>query len=238
MKKETLDSFREHVKEEYPREACGLIIVTARGREKYIRAKNISSKPQELFTLDPHSYATAEDMGSIIGICHSHPNASAKPSEGDLASCEASKKTWHILSWPENELYTWDPTNVAVPLVGRPFHYGILDCCTLVRDYYKQNLDIEFECYSGEDGWWDEGESRYLDNYKEQGFVRVRGKNNFKKHDIFLIKLVSPVPNHAAVYIGDGRVLHHVHGRLSNRELYGGYWIKHTTHHLRHISLC
>lgn len=32
------------------------------------------------------------------------------------------------------------------------------------------------------------------------------------------------VPNHAAVYLGDGLMLHHMYGRLSSRDVYGGYW--------------
>ena len=79
---------------------------------------------------------------------------------------------------------------------------------------------------------------RYLDNYKEQGFIQIKDENDIRKYDIFLIKLVSSVPNHAALFIGDDKIIHHIHGRLSNRELYGGYWRKHTTHQLRHKSLC
>jgi cell wall-associated NlpC family hydrolase len=52
------------------------------------------------------------------------------------------------------------------------------------------------------------------------------------------MKVASSVPNHAAIYIGGDIILHHVYGRLSNRQIYGGYWRKHTTHHLRHKSLC
>ena len=115
---------------------------------------------------------------------------------------------------------------------------GVLDCCTLIKEVYKSELNIDFECHGGHDGWWDNGENRYLDNYEKQGFVRILDDTDVIKYDIFLIKLVSPVPNHAAVYLGDGKILHHVHGRLSNREPYGGYWRNHTTHHLRHKSLC
>jgi len=235
MKHYVLDKFREHVKSEYPKEACGFILAMPKGRARYFPAKNISETPEDDFIIDPRSYADAEDTGTIIGICHSHPNMAPTPSEADKAGCEASQKPWHILSWPGNQLYSWEPNGYEAPLVGRQFSYGVLDCCTLVRDFYKKELNIDFECYQGQDGWWDKGENRYLDNYAEQGFVRV---DNFKKYDIFLIKLVSPVPNHAAIYLGDNKILHHVHGRLSNREPYGGYWRKHTTHILRHKSLC
>ena len=34
--------------------------------------------------------------------------------------------------------------------------------------------------------------------------------------------------------LGDGLILHHLQGRLSSRDVYGGYWQKITTHILRH----
>ena len=238
MKSETLEEFRKHTEEEFPSEACGLIIATSKGKERYFRAKNLADSADEHFILDPISYADAEDTGEIIGICHSHPYEDCKPSEADKVSCETTNKPWHILSWPGNRLFSWEPNGYEAPYIGRHFSYGVLDCCTLIRDFYKKELNTNFSCISGQDEWWLKGENRYLDNYKEQGFVQIKDEDDIRKYDIFLIKLVSPVPNHAALFIGDDKIIHHVHGRLSNREIYGGYWRKHTTHHLRHESLC
>jgi cell wall-associated NlpC family hydrolase len=46
--------------------------------------------------------------------------------------------------------------------------------------------------------------------------------------------IVSPVPNHVAIYIGDNKILHHVQGRLSSRDVYGSYYQKVTAKILRH----
>jgi len=238
MEDKTLEDFRNHTIEEYPNEACGFIIVTSRGREQYYKAKNMAENPDERFILDPISYADAEDTGEIIGICHSHPDTTSDPSEADKVSCEASNKPWHILSWPLNHLYSWEPDGYEAPLIGRTFSHGVLDCVTLIRDFYKRELNIDFEVAFHQDAWWEKGENLYLDNYEEQGFIQIKDENDIRKYDVFLIKLVSSVPNHAAIYIGGDMILHHVYGRLSNRQLYGGYWRKHTTHHLRHKSLC
>jgi len=235
MNEETLESFRQHTIEEFPKEACGFVL-NIKGKEKYYRANNIAPTAEEHFIIDPISYADAEDTGDIVAICHSHPNQGPQPSQADLVACETSKKPWYILSWNGNKLHYWEPDNYKAPLLGRQFSYGVLDCCTLVRDYYKDELGINFECFQGEVEWWDKGENRYLDNYEEQGFIVVN--DDIKLYDVFLIQLVSPVPNHAAIYIGNDKIIHHVHGRMSNREIYGGYWRKHTTHRLRHISLC
>ena len=50
------------------------------------------------------------------------------------------------------------------------------------------------------------------------------------------MQLESPVPNHAGIYLGDGVVLHHVQGRLSSRDVYGGYYQKVTAKVLKHES--
>ncbi|WP_043946890.1 NlpC/P60 family protein, partial [Ralstonia solanacearum] len=40
--------------------------------------------------------------------------------------------------------------------------------------------------------------------------------------DVILMQVRAPVPNHAAVYLGGVQMLHHLHGRLSSRDVYGG----------------
>ena len=53
---------------------------------------------------------------------------------------------------------------------------------------------------------------------------------------VLLMHLESDVPNHAAIYINDQLILHHVQGRLSSRDVYGGYYQKTTAKVLRHES--
>jgi len=235
------EEMRKHTKIEYPSEACGLV-VEVNGIERYIPCKNIADRTSEEFIIDPIDYADAEDLGKIKAVFHSHPDWTEKPSEGDLVACEETKIPWIILSWPGNKFYRFAPKGYSVDLLGRPFYYGILDCCTLWRDIYKRELSIDFQCIdkSGrypEYNWWEEGKDYYIENFEPQGFVKLIDTKP-EKYDVFLIKLASKVANHAAVYMGGGIIIHHVLGKLSTKEIYGGYWQKHTVHHLRHESLC
>ncbi|WP_145957544.1 NlpC/P60 family protein, partial [Xenorhabdus hominickii] len=43
-------------------------------------------------------------------------------------------------------------------------------------------------------------------------------------------------PNHAGVYIGDGLMLHHLYGQLSNQVPYDGYWQDRTIVALRYTN--
>ena len=46
--------------------------------------------------------------------------------------------------------------------------------------------------------------------------------------DVILISVGVNVPNHAAIYVGEQIVPHHAPKRLSKRDSYDGYWLKHT----------
>ena len=75
----------------------------------------------------------------------------------------------------------------------------------------------------------------YLDNFAKEGFKETT-LEQITYGDLFLMQLESPVPNHAGIYLGDGVVLHHVQGRLSSRDVYGGYYQKVTAKVLKHES--
>ena len=69
---------------------------------------------------------------------------------------------------------------------------------------------------------------------EKAGFTKVQ---DLKEHDVILMALGSTIVNHAAVYIGDNKVLQHCTNRLSSRDVYGGYWQKNTHCVVRHRSL-
>ena len=235
MNKRTLEAIRAHAAEDYPREACGLVIV-AKGRERYMRCRNLA-QGTEHFVMNPEDYAVAEDAGDVIAVVHSHPDAPAAPSEADMVSCEATGLPWHILSWPGDDFRTIEPSGYQAPLVGRTFAHGVLDCWSLVRDFYARELKIELPDFERRDDWWANGENLYMEGYPKAGFVHLNQDAPEKVGDVILMQRRADVPNHAGVYIGNGLMLHHMHGRLSTREVYGGYWREITRCVLRHKTL-
>ncbi len=233
MTPETIDAINAHALAVFPRESCGLVVVNDDG-ERYAPCRNIAATAMEHFKIDPQDYADAEDTGRISVVVHSHPNVLPKPSMGDRVSCENSKLPWYIVSvyqdaGEEKRLhgsFYWEPEGYIAPLLGRSYQFGVLDCYTLIRDWYKETLGISLMDFARRDEFWNRGEEIYLDNVEAAGFCNVPLDQPIEVGDIVLFKLPmgNVQCNHAGVYIGDSRFLHHPYRKLSVREVYGGYW--------------
>ncbi len=70
-----------------------------------------------------------------------------------------------------------------------------------------------------EDDWWRHGQNLYLDNLEATGLYQVP-LSSAQPGDVLLCCFGSSVPNHAAIYCGDGELLHHIPEQLSKRERY------------------
>jgi cell wall-associated NlpC family hydrolase len=151
-------------------------------------------------------------------------------------ACEATALPWFIVSFPAVKWIELQPQGYVAPLVGREWAHGVLDCYSLIRDWYDQERGIDLPDFTRFDEWWMRGGNLYLDNFETAGFSAV-SSDDMDVGDVLLMQVASPVPNHAAIYLGDGLILHHLQGRLSSRDVYGGYWQKITTHTLRHQLL-
>tara|TARA_R100000234_G_scaffold73665_2_gene45514 strand:- start:1035 stop:1748 length:714 start_codon:yes stop_codon:yes gene_type:complete len=222
----------QHAKEESPRESVGLVHIV-KGKEKYYKCNNLAETPDEQFILDPDDYIKAEEQGEITAVIHSHPNTSHYPSYADKAACEKTGKQWFIVNPHTEKWGDWRPTGYELPYVGRQFFHGVVDCYTLVRDFYKKEFNIYLNDYFRRDKWWDKGENMYLDNFNKEGFYEIPLKE-IQYGCVVLMHLEADVPNHAAIYLGDNVILHHVQGRLSSRDVYGGYFIQSTAKVLKH----
>ena len=137
-----------------------------------------------------------------------------------------------------SETLLLEPSGFMLDYVGRPYHYGLIDCYTLSVDYFKREFGIALPPLRStrDTKFWEHDDPVMERSFTEAGFERVEG-SPARRGDLFLIQVGGKVANHVAIYIGDDMILHHCADRLSNRAIYGGFWHKHTTHHLRHKEL-
>lgn len=249
MKAHTRRAIKDHAKGAFPREAAGYIVMVD-GDEKYMPVTNLSDRNDSVVVC-PRSQAKAYDAGEVVAFFHSHPNQPAMPSEADKVSCEAMGLPWYI--YPLNDhngdvvfgsLITLLPSGYRAPLIGRSFYHGVLDCYTLVMDYYEREMGITIPDFERDDQWWDKGQNLYMENFTKAGFAEVQSP---QLGDVILMQYNSPMANHAGVYLGDtvlkseqalfpipDAMIHHASNRLSERVVYGGYWSDITRMILRH----
>lgn len=247
MNETTKNAIVDHALAGYPREICGLICLKD-GAEIYVQCRNIAEKPTEHFVMSPEDYADAEDAGLIVAVVHSHPGAAARPSMTDKTMCEMSGiGTWIIValgvqgdgSIAVDDWCEFGPSGYIPPLLGREFSHGVLDCFTLIRDYYRLERKVALPDFDRSDRWWEDGTSNlYVDNYKAAGFVNLGPGVEPIAGDVLLmqIRCKNGVPNHAGVYLGDGVFIHHMYGQLSGRAVWGGMWAQCMRAVLRYVG--
>lgn len=236
MNEKTRAAAIKHAEEQFPREACGLVVVV-RGKERYWPCRNIDEHGGDQFIMAPEDYSSACRAGEVVGIFHSHVNLPATPSEADKVACEATGLPWYIAGVPSGTWAEIEPSGYEAPLVGRVHHWGTLDCWSIVRDWYKRERGIELINLPRTKDFWKRKENILGDNYKKAGFVDIPDGEPLEVGDVFLMQTGDSLfPNHVALYIGDGHILHHAEGRLSSREVYGGWYQKHTVRAVRYAG--
>lgn len=230
-----------HAERTAPQECCGLLVARAEdGMLEYLPGVNLDEGPAgcDRFTLGPKAWVQAEEMGEVVAVVHSHPGASANPSMCDRVMCERSGLPWLIVGVPSGHLVELHPEGWSAPLEGRDFSHGVLDCYTLAQDWYLREWGLELPHAEREDEWWRKGQNLYLDGLAKAGFVPVATREP-QRGDGLLMRLnspdfVTPVENHAAVYLGDGMMLHHLYGQKSRIERWDWPWQRRTTLVVRH----
>ncbi len=97
-----------HAKTSLPNESCGLVI-NVDNKQQYYPCKNIAIEGANSFTIDPEDWAKAEETGTVIYICHSHPNGDLTASEEDIKNCNFLGLSWFIFNPLDDECIELKP---------------------------------------------------------------------------------------------------------------------------------
>ena len=224
-----------HAKDQDPKESCGLLI-DVKGKERYYPCKNLSSYSQQCFIIDPEDYAKAEDNGKVLAVIHSHPVTPPVASQADMISCEKSGVVWHIVNPKTEQWGFYKPSGYKPPLIGRHWVWGITDCWSLVRDWYKEKLGISLRD-------WDRPTTpeQFIENPMFEkcawrtGFRQLRPEEKLENGDLLFMSIMATGLNHVAIFL-DGDVLHHLADRISCKEPYNQWLLKCTGMRLRYAQ--
>ena len=212
-----------------PNEACGFVILSYQtSNPAFLPCQNVAADPLNFFEISPEEQIEAEKLGWIEAIVHSHPNGEPVLSLADRQVFAHTDCDWLLVC--DDKLQRFPK---IAPLVGRTFEHGKTDCYTLFKDFYFL-AGLDMGEFNRPDEWWHNGQNLYLDNLEGQGFKRLDSQETLQISDVILMQVGANVPNHAGIYLGEQQVLHHSPKRLSKRDLYDGYWLKHTHSIWRH----
>lgn len=218
----------EDLLDAYPNEACG-ILLNKRGKLEWFPCENVAESPEEDFRISAQDYIRASMQGDIHAIVHSHPDSSPEPSERDKQASDFLGIPYWIYAIPSCELYVYEPKEIRQPLLGKEYKFGQNDCYSLVRDYYK-DLNIDLPAIPFEDDFWQKGINYFDDLQDSFGFVTV---DTPQPHDMIIFSVMSSIPNHCGVYLGEDIFMHHAVDRLSCRESIHSFWGKYITRFIR-----
>ena len=224
-----------HAKDQDPKESCGLLL-NIKGKERYFPCRNLSMTAFQCFIIDPEDYIKADNTGDIIAVVHSHPVTPPVASQSDKVACEQSGLAWHIVN-PKTESWGYlEPTGYKAPILGRQWAWGVTDCYTLVRDWYKENLNIELIDWHRPTTIEDFNKDPMFEKCADEtGFRELRPDEKLINGDLLFMSIFSNNLNHVAIFI-DGDVLHHLADRLSCIEPYSEWLLKCTGKRLRYVA--
>ncbi len=210
----------DYCKSKAPNEAGGYISASG----AFVPCDNVHHDPENYFYFaDIPSDATA--------IIHSHPGGPFCPTESDQRGQMAWGIPWAIVAFDEyrTEIFWFGDEAEQPPLIGRGFRHYVADCYAAIRHAYKFECGLELGEWPREWQWWRSGDALYELGFPLEGFREI-ALSDVRAGDAVLMSLRSKTPNHAALWLGDGLIYHHMSGktesepgRLSTVEYAGRY---------------
>jgi cell wall-associated NlpC family hydrolase len=122
-------------------------------------------------------------------------------------------------------------------LEGIPFTtIGDRDCYELVRDFYSENFNMDLTPYARPHDWASDKMDLIRNLYDREGFEMITDWKikDLRPADVMAVSINEANPNHLAIYVGEGNILHHLYGKRSRLEPLRGFWRNHTSFILRH----
>lgn len=222
---EAEQAFKRHALEQYPKEACGLVI----NGDTFVPMRNTHENPRNDFRIEEVDMLPYLQAGNITALLHSHTGHNNNyPSRKDMKVQIGWAIPWGIVHINEHRdmdgvFFFGDQVPIA-PYIGRPFRFNVHDCYVLGRDWFRQERGITLPVYPREGEWWLKGENLIEKNFKKAGFINI-DRQQIKPGDVMLMNFADQskqpgkvLANHVGIIVDKGQLLHHYRGRVSKHD--------------------
>lgn len=124
-------------------------------------------------------------------------------------------------------------------LIGRSFNWGTRDCFSMVRDFYRENFDMQITNYARPSDWSSDEVDLMRVCSEREGFELIPDwkVKDLRPGDVLCMAIGEANPNHFAIFVGGDQLIHHLYGRTSSKETFRGFHRNATCFLLRHPSV-
>lgn len=242
-----LEEIRTKANKDKHKEVCGFIYI--RNNKQYVyESVNISSDPKNFFAANIGDLELCSKMGQVIACFHSHVRNMTFTHE-DIENSFSAKLNYLLYVIPENKFYYFDQDKHSYmkKYMNKKFDIGNFDCCDLLENFYKDELNIKFSLSKKEfiekTQIIDSIENPYLlvpddknINWLNENNFYILTRDEMKKirhYDVLILDGGDPSggrrrygkPTHFGIYLPNKMLLHHNydHPKYGNRSIYECY---------------
>tara|TARA_R110000824_G_scaffold8235_1_gene37248 strand:+ start:3510 stop:4223 length:714 start_codon:yes stop_codon:yes gene_type:complete len=233
------DDIIKHAESSPTEECCGFVLLNERLEVEVERCTNESPTPKECFRISPSKFIDYALTKKILGIYHSHPVTTERPSTHDVKASEESGIPYIIYSLKTKKKFLYYPeTYTPVPLLERPYVPGFYECTSLLKDYFREKLGISIVKWN-KNYWLPEDDikaNKLLNKIFSKELEEV-SLQKIKKHDIIVFQIKSNARFHVGIYCGQDEFVHQTSSLLSKKEVLDERWQKKIKRVYRHPDL-
>lgn len=229
----------KHAESTPEEECCGFVLLKEDLEVQVERCINESPKPKECFQISPSKFLDYTLNKRVLGIYHSHPETTERPSKHDIQASEESGIPYIIYSLKTKKKFLYYPeTYEAAPLLQRPYVTGFYECTSLLKDYFKQELGISIVRWNK--NYWlpeeDKKANKLLNKIFSEKFEET-SLEKIKKHDVIVFQIKKDARFHVGIYCGQDEFIHQTSSLLSKKEVLDERWQKKIERVYRHPDL-